>query len=53
MNDEQRKIIEELLNEGYAVTIFTPGELNGACPSGVEDVMVQRGWDAIAELGNA
>ena len=46
----ENRLVEALRNlrdAGYAVVAFTPDELDGADPSTVEDLMIQRGWDAI------
>lgn len=42
--------VDELRRQGYAVVTFTPEELRGASPNHVCDLMVERGWDAIACL---
>lgn len=43
-------ICRELKHRGYAVVVFTPEELRGSDPDRVEEVMVERGWDAIHSL---
>ena len=50
MNAEQQKIIDELREQGYAVTIFTPEELGDVSADSVEDDMVSSGWNTINEL---
>lgn len=42
--------IRALRNEGYAVIIWSPGELDGAKPSKVEDRCIELGWDVIEAL---
>lgn len=51
MSDEEWKVIDSLRSQGYAITIFTPDELDGVDIDTVEDMMVARGWDAIAMMG--
>ena len=51
--DEDEKLelqIREIRSLGYAVTIFTPEELRGVDPRNVEEILVERGNDAIADL---
>ena len=48
--EKAMKAIRALRDAGCAVTVFTPDELDGADPTAVEDMMVQRGWDAIDTL---
>lgn len=50
MNEQQRKALVELRMQGYAVVVFTPDELDGAPSDRVEDLMVERGWNAIDDL---
>jgi len=50
MNDEERAMVDQLREKGYAVSIFTPDELEGVRISSVEDRMVEAGWDMIAFL---
>lgn len=47
MTDEQQKVILELRDEGYAIAIFTPEELQGADIDSVEDGMIAVGWEVI------
>ena len=42
--------VEKMREEGYAITIFTPEELKNVPPQKVENVMVERGFDAIDDL---
>jgi hypothetical protein len=39
-----------LRDAGYAVSVFSPEELEGADSGLIGDLMVERGWDAIADL---
>jgi len=50
MTEEQRKIINELRGEGYAITVFTPEELEGVESRRIEDCMCERAWSAIEDL---
>ena len=47
MNSEQRAVIEELRNEGFAIVIFEPSELEDADPEHVQDRLTELGWDVI------
>lgn len=38
---------DELRNRGFAVVVFTPGELQGVDSEVVEDEMVAAGWQTI------
>jgi hypothetical protein len=51
MTREQADALMTLRDEGHAVAVFTPDELNGADPDVVEDLMVERGWMAVDSLG--
>jgi len=50
LNQNEVKFLRELRIRGYAVVVFTPDELAGASQDTVEDLMIQRGWDAIEDL---
>jgi hypothetical protein len=50
LNEKQLEVIRELKNEGYAVAIFTPAELEDVEPMDVEDAMISKGWDTIDSL---
>lgn len=50
MTPEQAKAIEDLRSEGFAVVVFYPQELGGADPDQVQDLMIERGWNAIDTL---
>lgn len=49
-HEKAMEAILSLRDAGYVVSVFNPDELQGADPSTVEDMMVQRGWDAIDTL---
>lgn len=49
-NEERLKLVNTLRDEGFAVVVFTAEELRGADPDLVEDLMVERGWNAIEAL---
>lgn len=51
MTPSQQQAIGELRDAGFAIAIFTPDELREAPPERVEDLMVERGWNAINDLG--
>ena len=42
--------IVRLRDLGYVVLVFEPGELGEADPSRVEEVLVDLGWEVIADL---
>lgn len=50
MTDDELKTLRSLHEQGYAIAIFTPEELEGVTAATVEDLMVERGWDAIHDL---
>ena len=50
MNDEERRIVDQLREKGYAVSIFTPEELEDVRTDSVEGRMVEAGWDMIEFL---
>jgi len=45
MTPAQSKAIQELRAAGWAVILWTPEELNGACPSDVEESSISYAWD--------
>ena len=47
--DQSRPTLEALRSAGFAVTVFTPEELEDANPETVEDSMVERGWFTIEQ----
>lgn len=44
------KTIKELKDEGYAVVLFNPEELEGAESDRVEDRLIELGWEVIHDL---
>lgn len=42
--------VDELRLNGYAVVVFNPTELSGADPVTIQDLMTERGWNAIETL---
>jgi predicted fused transcriptional regulator/phosphomethylpyrimidine kinase len=50
MTQEQIKTIQELKDQGYAVVLFNPDELEGAEADRVEDRLIEMGWDVIYDL---
>lgn len=51
VTDEEHAALKSLRSRGFAVTVFTPGEVNNANPRAVEDSMVERGWQTITMEG--
>ncbi len=49
---ELLKHTKALRDMGCAVAVFTPEELRGADPDNVEDLMIQRGSEAIDYLAD-
>lgn len=47
--DEIRQI-RAIRAKGFAVIIWTPGELQGANPNRVQDRLIELGWDVIDTL---
>jgi hypothetical protein len=50
MTPEEKAVVAELRNRGYAVIIWTPEELAGASRKHVEDRSVELGWQVIDDL---
>jgi hypothetical protein len=50
MTKEQIDVIRGLRDEGYAIAIFSPEELEDAPANKVEDDMISGGWDSIKVL---
>jgi hypothetical protein len=48
MTRVQDEAIKKLRDLGYAITIFTPGEVGELSADRLESVMVDRGWDFIS-----
>jgi len=42
--------LRELKNQGYAIVLFTPEELEGAEADRVEDRLIELGWEVIFDL---
>jgi hypothetical protein len=47
LTEDQIKVLRELRNMGFAVVVFNPDELDGVSPDGVEDRLIEYGWDVI------
>ncbi len=47
MTENQRNVLRELRNEGYAVCVFTPEEMPNSNPEDVESTMCEGGWRQI------
>lgn len=47
LNKEERKVMDGLRDKGFAITVFTPQELNNANPEDVQDYMINKGWECI------
>lgn len=47
MLEEDWKVIQKFRANGYALVIFSPGELRGANTSDFENRMVELGWDVV------
>jgi hypothetical protein len=50
MTEHQRYIIQQLRNEGYAIAIFSPEELERVDVRQLEQIMVTDGTEAISIL---
>jgi hypothetical protein len=50
MTNEQRNVIRELTNQGYAVIIWTPEELGNASVKDIQDRSIELGHDIINSL---
>ncbi len=50
MTREQSNLLQELRHTGFAVIVWTPGELKGANPRKVEERSIELGWDVIDDL---
>ncbi len=47
MTEDQIKVLRELRSEGYAVCVFSPGEMPYSRQRDVEDAMCEGGWRQI------
>lgn len=45
-----KKTVDQLRDEGFAVTVFNPDELRGAPAERIEESMVDAGWITIDML---
>ena len=45
MNDEQLNVIRQLKDQGYAIIIWTPEELQGTPAGWVEEMSVSYGYE--------
>jgi len=50
MTDEELDAVQKLREQGYAVIVWTPEELEGAPARKVEDRSIELGWDVIDVL---
>ena len=50
MTRDELLSIQKLREQGYAVIVWTPKELDGASPHKVEDRSIEVGWEVIEEL---
>lgn len=48
-NKAERQAIDSLRRKGFAVVVFNPRELGQADADNVEDIMIERGWNAIGD----
>jgi hypothetical protein len=46
----EQEAIQSLRSRGFAVIVWTPGELDSAAPKRVEDRSVEVGWEIIEAL---
>lgn len=44
------KVIQKFRANGYALVIFSPGELRGASVSDFQNRMVELGWEVVDDL---
>ena len=51
-NDDNDKTVAQLRDEGFAVIVWSPDELNHAPARQVEDRSVEYGWEVIACLNS-
>jgi hypothetical protein len=50
MTQEELGAVQKLREQGYAVIVWTPEELEGAPPRKVEDRSIELGWEVIDAL---
>ena len=46
----RQRIIDQWRDEGFAVIVWSPEELQGASPDRVQDRSIELGWDIIDDL---
>lgn len=49
LTKEEQELIQNLRTRGFAVIVWTPEELDGACPKHVQTASIELGWDIIDE----
>lgn len=49
LTTEDLTLLRKLRDNGYAVVLFHPKELEYTDPTDVEDRMTERGWDVIGD----
>lgn len=49
LNPTELEMIRALRERGFAITVFTPEELDRAWVEEVEDAMISAGWRAIED----
>ena len=52
MSSLSDKTVKQLRDEGYAVIIWTPKELDDCPPVHMEDLSIARGWVVLDEYEN-
>ena len=50
LSPEENMAMETLRDKGFAVVIFNPFELEGSDPDLIQDILIERGWNAIETL---
>lgn len=51
LTEEEVRVIRNIRSRGFAIIIWTPGELGDADPDHVQDRSIELGWDVIRDLG--
>ena len=51
MTDDEFKWFRTLRERGFAVVVFTPKEVKDARSHKLEEYMVEKGWDYLADNG--
>jgi hypothetical protein len=44
------RAVQKMQSFGYAIVVFSPEELEGADPTRVEDLMIERGWEVVSSF---